>query len=404
MPWDIWLNAFGTPWRNLPSNLGFQMRPDLDPALQQLQRRFRGVVREELAPFAAEHDRLGRIPREHLARLAASGFFGSIVPTEYGGLGLTTLAHGLLCEEVGRASGSALSLITVHSMVAASILRWGTRVQKDRWLPGLAAGTTLAAFALTEPGAGSDIAAIATEADQTTDGYLLTGRKTWISAAQIADLFLIVARCRGQPIAFLVEGGVPNMTITPIQHMLGFRASMLGHVELQGCHVSQEAVLGHPGGGLSHIVASALDLGRCCIAFGAVGLAAACVEASLEHARTRRQGGAALLEHQLIQQMLAESFVDVRAARRLCHDAARQRDDRHPDSIYESCLAKYAASKAATRAAFNAVQIHGAIGCCGGHPVERYFRDSRILEIIEGSTQIQTGILAQYAYQLLDVS
>jgi alkylation response protein AidB-like acyl-CoA dehydrogenase len=230
---------------------------------------------------------------------------------------------------------------------------------------------------------------------------VLTGRKAWISGAQSAGLFLVSARIEDLPTILLVEAGTEGMAVSPRSDMAAFRAAMMGDVEFDGCRLRSEAIIGRPGLGLSHVVASALQTGRNCIAYGSLGLGEACIEAALRHAETRSQGGQHLIGHQLIQEMLAESFVDLRAARHLCCESVAKQADGDPDAILEACLAKYAASRAAARAASHAVQIHGAQAFVSGHLIERHARDSRVLEIIEGSTQVLTGVLAHYASQVL---
>lgn len=356
---------------------------------------FAAFVDAEVAPHADAFDRDQRLPPALLERMAAEGLFGAFVPPDFGGTGDDMLIQGLLCEEIGRGSASLLSLFTVHGMACAALGRWGTAPQKARWLPVLASGATLAAFALTEPLVGSDAAAITSRATRIPGGWRLDGRKTWISCAQIAQVFLVVAQSDEGPVVLMVEHDAPGLTVTPIQDLLGFRAAMLGEVILDGVEVPDEALIGKPGFGFSHIAGTALDHGRFAIAWGAVGVAQGCVNAATAYAKTRVQGGVPIAEHQLVQGMIADMIVGSRAARALCAAAAERRAARDPAAIMEIAMAKYFAARTAMQAATDAVQIHGANGCSEAHPVQRYFRDAKVMEIIEGSNQIQQTIIAR---------
>lgn len=237
-----------------------------------------------------------------------------MLPEEAGGAGMDLVSFGLLNEELGRGCSSVRSLLTVHSMVCRALFRWGSREQKERWLRPLASGQTVAAFALTEPEAGSDAQAVQTSAAADGDAYLLSGRKKWVSFGQVADLFLVFARCGEGPAAFLVERGAPGLRVEPISGMLGVRASMLAELHLSGCRVPRQNLLGGVGFGLSHVASAALDYGRYSVAWGCVGIAQACLEACLRYTGERRQFGAYLKDHQLIQRMIARMVTGVKAA------------------------------------------------------------------------------------------
>jgi len=362
---------------------------------------FRDFVEREIVPFAGEWDRAARTPPEAIRRVAEAGFLGAVLPREVGGAGMDTATFGILNEELGRGCSSIRSLLTVHSMVSFAVARWGSRAQKERWLGPLARGEVIGAFGLSEPGAGSDAASIETEAVPDGDGYVLHGRKKWTTYGQVADLFLVFAKAGGKPLAFLVERGTPGFTVSPLSGITGTRASMLAELHLDGCRVPRESRVAGPGFGIG-VALSALEVGRFSVASGCVGIIQACLDASLRYASERRQFGQLIREHQLVQRMIADMATGLRAARLLCQRAAELRDAGDPAAAGEIFVAKYFASTAATRAALDAVQLHGANGCSEEYPVERYLRDSRVMEIIEGSTQIQQVTIASNELRAYD--
>jgi glutaryl-CoA dehydrogenase (non-decarboxylating) len=371
----------------------------LTPQQQQAQYRFRAFAAEEVAPHADQHDQDEHMPESLIQKFAQTGWLGAIVPTEHGGQGMDAVTFGLLCEEIGRASASLLSLLIVHGMVCQSILKWGTPEQQTTWLPRLATGERIGAFGLTEPDVGSDASAIQTRAVVEDGAYVLTGEKRWISFGQRANLFLIVAQCDGKPSAFLVPREAPGFSTEAIQGMLGFRSAMLARLVLDGCSIPENNLLGRIGFGFSHVAGSALDHGRYCVAWGCLGLLEACLDASLRYTSERKQFGEFLKGHQLIQHLVADMLTDAKATRLMCYHAGYLKEQGDPSMIMETSTAKYFASRAAMRAADSAVQIHGANGCHSRYPVQRYFRDAKIMEIIEGSNQIQQIIIAKNGYQ-----
>ncbi|HEX5724527.1 MAG TPA: acyl-CoA dehydrogenase family protein, partial [Longimicrobiaceae bacterium] len=363
-------------------------RLELGPAQERARAAFAAFAGREVAPHAGAWDRAAATPREVIGRLAAEGYLGAGVPREHGGAGMDWVTFGLLNEELGRACSSVRSLVTVHSMACHGVLRWGSRAQKERWLPRLASGSVLGAFALSEPGVGSDAGAVETTAVADGDAYVLTGRKKWITYGQLADVFLLFAKTEGKPVAFLVERGAPGLDVRPLHGITGTRAAMLAELVLDGCRVPGESRVAGPGFGLA-VAMSALEVGRYSVACGCAGLVRACLDASLAYASERVQYGVPIGEHQLVQRMLANMAADWRAAHWLCLRAGWLRDAGDPAAGPETFVAKYFASTAATRAALDAVQVHGANGVSEEYPVERFLRDSRVMEIIEGSTQIQ---------------
>lgn len=365
----------------------------------EAQAQFREFVDREIAPAADDWHYQQRTPPELIKRLAERGYFGLSLSPDFGGGGCDMVTLGLLMEEIGRGCSSLRSLLTVHSMVAHAISRWGTRAQKQKWLPRLASGQALAAFALSEPGVGSDAKSIATAASPTGDGFTLNGEKKWITYGQWADLFLVLAQCDGQPAAFLVERGTLGLTTLPIFDLLGLRASMTARVLLADCRIPQENLLGRIGFGISHVAGLALDLGRSHVAWGCVGIAQACTDASIVYTHNRTQFGALLKDHQLLRQMISDMLTSVAAARLLCLNASRLRDALDPQALAATAMAKYFSAQAAMAAATNTVQIHGANGCSRDYSAQRYLCDAKIMELIEGSNQIQQLTIAEYGYQ-----
>ena len=374
------------------------MKIELTSQQQNARMEFRSFADEAIRPFADQFDREERLPAELIDKLARRKYLGITIPEEYGGLGTDLITFGLLNEEIGRACSSTRSLLTVQGMAAFAILRWGNPQQKNYWLPRLASGQSLAAFALTEPDVGSDAKHIETTAEPRGDFYVLNGRKKWITFGQIADLFLAFARCNEKPVAFLVEKTSQGLSTKPICGMLGTRASMIAEVHLDECRVPKENLLGGLGFGFSAVALSALDLGRYSVAWGSVGIGQACLEASLKYASERKQFGEPLKHHQLIQEMIANMVTQVKAARLLCYYAGYLKDVDDPGSTAETLIAKYFASTMAPRVASDAVQIHGGNGCSSDYPVQRYLRDAKVMEIIEGSNQMQQIMISANAY------
>lgn len=366
---------------------------------EKAREEFRRFVDAEVVPFADAYDREESFPPSLIEKTASCGYLGALLPEEYGGGTMSMVTYGLLNEEIGRGCSSLRSLLTVHHMVAHVVLKWGSKELRTRWLRRLATGKKLAAFALTEPNIGSDAANIETSARRSGDFYILNGQKKWITFGQMADVFLVFAQCEGRPVACLVERGSSGLQVEPIFGMLGVRASMLAELRLEECRVPRENIVGREGFGFSHVGSMALDLGRYAVAWGCVGIGQGCLEASLRYASERQQFGTQLKNHQLIRRMLTDTITNVKAARLLCTRAGYLRDARSPDALMETSIAKYFASTMATKAANDAVQIHGAHGCSSESPVQRYLRDAKIMEIIEGSTQMQQLIIADYGYQ-----
>lgn len=370
---------------------------ELTETQRNAQAKFREFVQKEISPHANTWDTQETYPPEIIQRLALEGYLGPFVPPEYGGKGMDMVTVGVLHEEIGRGCSSTRSLLTVHGMAQYAILRWGNQAQKNHWLPLLVSGKKIGVFGLTEPNAGSDASAVETKAQPTEGGYLLTGTKVWNTFGQIADVVLTFAKVDNHMTAFLVETNIPGYSRTPKKGILGTRATMVATLKMDSCFVPKQNCLGGVGFGLSAVCSAALDFGRYSVACGCVGMAQACLDSSIEYASTRKQYGSLLKDHQLIRKMITEMVVSTSAARGMCYRAGYLKDIGDPRTLMETFKAKYFASKVATQASIDAIQIHGANGCGSEYPVERIYRDSRVMEIIEGSSQILELTIAKHA-------
>lgn len=375
------------------------MKIELTREQRESQEEFCAFVDEEIAPYAAKNDLEEKVPPEMIKKLAGKGYLGSMIPKEYCGMGMDMVTIGLLNEEFGRGCSSARALLTVHGMVALAILRWGTGEQRELWLPKMASGEIIGAFGLTEPNVGSDAKSIETTAVHADGSYILNGHKKWTTMGQIADIFLIFARYEDKPTAFIVEKTRPGFSVKPVTGMVGSRASMIAELFMEDCRIPEGNLVGRIGTGLSHVALASLDYGRYTVACGCVGLGQACLNESLKYSRKRKQFGGPLRQNQLIQKMITEMVVNIKAARLMCLNAGYLKEIGDPDSIMETWNAKYFASTVINKIASDAVQIHGANGCCREYPVERYFRDARVNEIIEGTTQMHEVLIATNAFR-----
>jgi alkylation response protein AidB-like acyl-CoA dehydrogenase len=365
---------------------------------EELRAAFRAFAQAEILPRAAEIDHDQRFPEDLIRRIAEQGYLAPWLPRERGGQGMDFVTYGVLTEEVGRACSSSRSLLTSHGMVTQAIARWGDEAQKRSLLPQLAAGQRIAAFALTEPTVGSNAAKPQSTAVTAGNRFLLNGEKSWVTFGQRADVFLVLARYEGETSAFLVDRDSPGLTVSLVDGLLGTRGAMLANLRFEDCLVPKKNIVGKPGFGFTMVASEALDHGRYSVAWGCVGLLRACLEASATYTGTRRQFGTEIREHQLVRQMITDMMTSLRCAELLCRHAGELKDQRDSRAIAETMMAKYYASTSAVRAAGDAVQLHGANGVSDRYPVARYYRDAKIMEIIEGSTQILQTVIAKYAY------
>ena len=363
---------------------------------QTRQREFREFAARCVEPAAADWDRAQKIPDSTVALLAEAGYLGSILPVKFGGQGWDTVTFGLLNEAFGRASAALTDLLTVQAMVSMTVLKWGSEDQKFRWLPALARGETVGAFALTEPGGGSDLQSLQTTFTESGDGaYLLNGQKTWISYGQTASLLLVIGQAGPLPTACVLPRESAGVTVEPITGMLGFRAAGLARITFADVAIPAANVLGKPGVALKYIVPIGLQYGRISTACSALGLLRGCFEEATSRAAARTVRTGVVGDFGMIRSMLARMGADLQAAALLCLAACRATDDRLPEAFTKTLVAKYFSSRAAVRAAADAVQIWGAAGCHEDAPVARFYRDAKILEIIEGATQIHEELLGR---------
>lgn len=358
---------------------------------RRLADEFRAFADAEIAPRAAEHDSEERVSRSLVKQLAEAGYLASFLPSEVGGRALDPISYGLLHEEIGRACSSTRSLLTVHDMVADAVVRRGGARLREEWLPRLATGRAIGAFALSEPEAGSDITRVSTTARPEADGFVLDGVKRWISFGQLADVFLVFAQASRGMSAFLVERDSPGLEVVALRGMLGTRGAMLAELRFDGCRVPAGNLVGGVGRAHPMLTTLVLTRGRLSVACGSAGIIRGCLDVAAAHARER-----GLLEHQLVQRMLAGMVVHADAARLLALKAAELIGEGSPAAAMAATKAKYFASRCAGDAARDAVQILGAAGCAPDHPVGRYFRDAKIMEVIEGGNEISETMIGQF--------
>jgi alkylation response protein AidB-like acyl-CoA dehydrogenase len=364
--------------------------------IRDTARKFAG---EKLAPGTIERDEKEEFPVEAVRELGELGFMGMMVPEEWGGAGLDTISYVLAIEEVSRIDASCGVIMSVNnSLVCYGINRFGTDDQKSRFLRDLAAGKKLGAFALSEPEAGSDASNQRTTADKDGDFYLLNGTKNWITNGSTADVVLVMAatdRSKGPKgiSTFIVEKGTPGFTVAKKERKLGIRSSDTVSLSFQDCRVPTANRIGAEGDGFGFAMKT-LEGGRIGIAAQAVGIAQACVDASVHYAKERKAFDKPIAEFQAIQFKIADMATNVEAARMLTLRAAELKDAGQPFGR-EAAMAKLYASKIAVQAALEAIQIHGGYGYVREYLVERYLRDAKITEIYEGTSEIQRLVIAR---------
>ena len=362
--------------------------------------------RQEILPGLRERDREARSDREMLDKMAAAGILGTSIPAKYGGSDTDYISLGIVCEELERADTSARVVMSVHSgLHSLTLLQWGTEEQKQRWLPGLASGDLVGGFGLTEPNAGSDAINIKTRARRDGDSYILNGEKTWISLADYADQFLVVALLDENPtpdaqrptprhVAFIVERNRDGFSSRALHGKLGVRAGNTGQIFFEDLRVPVENRLGDEGDGFK-VAMSALDHGRYTVAAGAVGIVTACLDACDKYCVERKVSGEEIGRKQLVQQMIA-NMVSSRDIGRLLYQKVGWMKNTGQRHTREVSLAKWVNCANAFKAANDAVEIHGAYGYSDEFPVERYFRNSRGAMIYEGTHEIHTIVQAEY--------
>jgi hypothetical protein len=374
------------------------MNFDLTESQRLIRDLARGFAEREIRPRAAEIDRADEFPWDLYKRMAELDLLGMTVPVEYGGSGADTVSWSVAQEELARGSAAVADAQLLCKLMSDMILANGTEEQRRRYLPAMVRGERICAIAQTEPGTGSDVAGVQTTATATADGYVLRGTKRFITEALVCDLAVVVATTdprKGKDgiTLFLVEMSAPGASRGAREQLLGVRGLATGELCFDGCRVPREARLGGEGEGFRRAMIS-LDTGRIGIGSQAVGIAQAAMEAAIAYARQRPAFGRPIADYQAIQFMLADMSARIEAARLLLRKAAYLKDQGRP-IIREAAEAKLVASEAADRVTTDALQIHGAAGYSTEFPIERLYRDARVYQIWEGTSQIQRLVIAR---------
>ncbi len=368
---------------------------------KMLRKTVRDFTDKEIMPYIAEWDREGKFDSSIIEKIAKLGLMGVCIPEEYGGSGMDYNSLAIVCEELERGDTAFRTAVSVHTgLNSMTLLQWGTEEQKRKYLTPQAKGGKIGAFGLTEPGAGSDVAALETTAVKDGDNYILNGQKTWISLCDIADNFIVFAytgdkseRHKGIS-AFIVERTSEGFSSNAIKGKHGIRSGNTGELFFDHVKVPKENLLGEEGEGFK-IAMSALDNGRFTVAAGAVGQIIACIEASVKYCHERRTFGKEIGKHQLVQQMIAKMEAGLQMSRLLVYRAGELKNQGKRNTR-ETSLAKWQACDFANQAADDAVQIHGAYGYSDEYPVERYLRNSKAPVIYEGTREVHTIMQAEY--------
>jgi alkylation response protein AidB-like acyl-CoA dehydrogenase len=355
------------------------------------------IAQREIAPNVAQWDKDHHFPRELYTKLTAAGIMGLLVPEEYGGAGADYVSYARAVEEIARVDAGSAVTVSVHSMICMAILKLGNEEQKRRYLPKLAQEDTIAAFALTEPDAGSDAANLRATAKRGDDGYVLNGRKQWCTNGSYSTVLMGMFRTGGAGArgisAFLVDNALPGVIIERVTEKLGIHTSNTCDVAFDNVKVPANALLGEEGTGFSNAM-TALTGGRIGIAAQACGILAACLDASVKFAQERSAFGKPIGAFEGVSFKIAQMATDLDAARLLTYRAAALYDAGKPFAT-EASKAKYFASTAARKHAAEALQIHGGYGYTTEFPVERYYRDAKITEIYEGTSEVQQLIISR---------
>jgi butyryl-CoA dehydrogenase len=372
--------------------------PEVDESKKMLLEQVRSFALKEIAPRAKELDETGRFPSEILAQLGEMGLMGMMVPEQYGGAGMDTVSYAIAMEEVSAACASTGVIMSVNnSLVCGPLQSWASEPQKKRWLEPLARGEKLGCFALSEPGAGSDPAGLRVTAKKVDGGYRLSGTKNWITNGREADTAIVFATldpALGSKgiCAFIVDCKSPGFSVAKLEDKLGINASSTAQLFFDGVFVPTDCLLGQEGQGLK-IALHTLDGGRIGIAAQALGIARCALDASKKFALEREQFGAPIARLQAIQWFIADMATRLQGARLLTWSAARNKD-LGVRYTKEAAMAKLAASEAAMWIATKAIQVHGGYGYTREYVVERNFRDAKITEIYEGTSEIQRLVIA----------
>ena len=374
------------------------MKLELNDQQKMIQKMVREFAEKEIAPIASELDKKGEYPIKILEKMTKLGLLGIIIPTEYGGAGLDVITYVTIIEEISRKCASTGVITSVHnSLVSWPIIKYGSTEQKKKYLPLLAKGEKIGAFAGTEPNAGSDLGAMQTSAVLKGDKYIINGDKTFITSGPKAGIIIVFAvtdknaGSRGIS-AFIVENTMKGFKVGSIFDKMGINANLVSELIFEEMEVPKENLLGKEGEGFK-IALSALDGGRIGIAAQAVGIAQAALDESIAYSKQREQFGKPIAKFQAIQWMIADMATQIEAARYLVYNAAYTKDKGGRFSK-EAAMAKLFASETAMNAVIKAVQIHGGYGYTKEYTVERLFRDAKITEIYEGTSEVQRMVIS----------
>ncbi|RLB25647.1 MAG: acyl-CoA dehydrogenase [Deltaproteobacteria bacterium] len=374
------------------------MSYQLNEEQKMIQAMVKDLARDAILPTAAERDKTKEFPSAIIKQMGELGLMGMTVPPEYNGAGVDTISYSLALQEIGYACASTAVIMSVHNSVSCGpIYRFGSDFLKENYLKPLAAGEKLGCFAMTEPAAGSDPAGAKSTAKKDGNSYILNGTKAWITSGKNADVVVATAytdkgkKHRGIS-SFVLEKGMPGFIVGPEEDKMGQRASDSTSLIFEDCRVPAENLLGEEGQGFI-IAMTALDEGRIGIASLSVGLSQACLDAAVTYAQERVQFGSPISKFQGIRWMIADMAVQTEAARLLTFNAASMKD-RGERFTREASMAKLFASETANSSAYKAIQIHGGYGYSKEYPVERYYRDARVLTIYEGTSEVQRIVIA----------
>ncbi len=377
------------------------MNIELDDEHRMLRDNIREFAEAEIRPGAAEHDRTREFPREEVRKAAELGLMGVMVPEEHGGSAMDSLAYVIIIEEISRVDASLGVILSVNnSLYCHPISKFGTPEQKKKYLEPFARGEKIGCYCLTEPDAGSDAGSLRTAARLEGDRWILNGSKVFVTNGIAADAAIVYAKTdpaapssKGIS-AFIVEKSFPGFSIGKAETKLGITSSGSVEMVLENCEVPVQNLLGEVHGGF-RIALHTLDGGRIGIASQALGIAQGALEEALRYSKERKQFGVPISKHQAIQFYLADMATDVEAARLLTYRAAWAKDNQERYTL-EASMAKLFASEAANRVAYKAVQVFGGYGYINEYPVERYFRDARICELYEGTSEIQRLVISSH--------
>lgn len=373
------------------------MNFDLNEEQLAVQKMVRDFVANEITPNAKEWDINETFPMDVWKKMGELGIVGTSIPEEYEGSGMDFISHAIVAEELGYGCSSMRGTYSVNiSLVAKTILLWGTEEQKKKYIPGIALGEAFGCYGLTEPDSGSDAAAMKSTAEQDGDYYILNGNKMWITHANQSDVFIIFAKtdkdagARGIT-AFLVDKGTPGLSTLVTHEKIGLRAQDTGEINMDNVRVHKDQLLGPVGRGFV-VAMTALDNARYTVAAGCVGTAQAALDIAKEYAKERIQFGKPIATKQLVQQLIANAALDIEMGRLLVHRAGflKNKDVRN---TRETCMAKYFCGEMVNRVTYDMMQILGGYSFSGEYPLERMYRDSRINTLYEGTSQIQQLII-----------